>query len=52
MSCGDTNWGWFRHYFNLCSKCGSLVDSETKHCEYCENKNKDEEEYENYLENA
>ena len=38
MSCGDENWTWFRHYFSLCKKCGSLVETSTQKCEYCENK--------------
>lgn len=52
MSCGDTSWGWFRHYCSLCSKCGSVVDSDTKYCDHCENGHKAEDEYEEYLENS
>ncbi len=36
MSCGDESWIWFRHYFTLCKKCGSVIDAETKYCEHCE----------------
>ena len=43
MSCGDTSWGWFRHYCDLCKVCGSIVDAETKTCEHCENKKLDQE---------
>ena len=40
--CGDIGWGWLRNNFSPCKVCGTLVDVETKECEYCEEKDNDE----------
>ena len=50
--CGDIGWGWLRHNFSPCKKCGSLVDTKAKSCDYCKEVENDEfrsirEEYRN-----